>query len=39
VLISGITAATFNAGAAGTHARSVTLEYYYTTGLGTFVRP
>ena len=34
----GITAATFNAGA-GTHARSVTLEYYNTTGLGTFVRP
>lgn len=35
----GITAATFNAGGAGAHARSVTLEYYNTTGLGTFVRP
>jgi hypothetical protein len=34
----GITAATFNVGA-GPHARSVTLEYYNTTGLGTFVRP
>ena len=35
----GVTAATFNAGAGSTHARSVTLEYYNTTGLGTFVRP
>ena len=34
----GITAATFNAGAGGTLAQSVTLEYYNTTGLGTFAR-
>ena len=34
----GITAATFNADAGTTQAQSVTLEYYNTTGLGTFVR-
>jgi CubicO group peptidase (beta-lactamase class C family) len=35
----GITAATFNAGPGSTRAQSVTLEFYDTTGLGTFVRP
>jgi CubicO group peptidase (beta-lactamase class C family) len=35
----GITAATFNAGGSSPHASSVTLEYYNTTGLGTFTRP
>jgi len=35
----GIAAATFNAGAGSAQAHSVTLEYYNTTGLGTFVRP
>lgn len=34
----GITAATFTPGAGGTLAQSVTLEYYDTTGLGTFTR-
>jgi CubicO group peptidase (beta-lactamase class C family) len=35
----GITAATFNGGPDSTRAQSVTLEFYDTTGLGTFVRP
>jgi len=35
----GITAATFNADVGSTRAQNVTLEYYNTTGLGTFVRP
>lgn len=35
----GITAATFNPNASGSRAKSVTLEYYNTTGLGTFTRP
>ena len=35
----GITAATFNADASNTRAKSVTLEYYNTTGLGRFTRP
>ncbi len=34
----GITAATFNPGAGNAQAASVVLEYYNTTGLGTFVR-
>jgi CubicO group peptidase (beta-lactamase class C family) len=34
----GITAATFNADAGNTRAKSVTLEYYNTTGLGMFTR-
>ena len=34
----GITAATFNADASNTRAKSVTLEYYNTTGLGMFTR-
>jgi CubicO group peptidase (beta-lactamase class C family) len=34
----GISAATFTAAAGGRHARSLILEYYDTTGLGTFTR-
>jgi CubicO group peptidase (beta-lactamase class C family) len=35
----GITAATFHPGTSKSKAKSVTLEYYDTTGLGTFTRP
>jgi hypothetical protein len=34
----GITAAAFSPGPGGALARSVTLEYYDATGLGTFTR-
>jgi hypothetical protein len=34
----GISAATFTPARGGRHARSLTLEYYDTTGLGTFTR-